>query len=145
MKLSESLKQKSDSWSINKRQIIDNICDNFYSMLHTGSILKRVKESITNEDILNRYKNFLFEFYMCDNTSVAGLYLIGWEHKEKYFNDLPFDITKKGVIEELMPRMLEILSVYFTSEGFDCSYKEPPIHLGENNSVVKQYVVRIAW
>lgn len=145
MKLSEALKQKSDSWDINKRKVINNICDNFYSMLHTGSILEKVEESITKMDILNRYKEFLFEFYMCDNTSVAGLYLMGWEHREKYFNDLPFDVTKRDVIEELMPRMLEILSVYFTSEGFNCSYKEPPIHLGEKDSVVKQYIVKIAW
>lgn len=145
MKLSEALKQKSDNWDINKRKVIDNLCDNFYSMLHTGSILKRVEESINNEDILNRYKNFLFEFYMCDDTSVAGLYLMGWEHKEKYVIDLPFGITKKDVTEELMPRMLEILCVYFTSEGFNCSYKESPIHLGEKDSVVKQYVVRMAW
>ena len=145
MKLSEALKQKSDNWDVHKREIIDNICDNFYSMLHTGIILKKVEESITNEDILNRYKNFLFEFYMCDSTSTAGLYLMGWEHREKYVVDLPFGITKRAVAEELMSRMLEILRVYFTSEGFDCSYKEPPIHLGKNDSVVKQYVVKIAW
>ena len=30
-------------------------CYNFYSMLHTGTILKNVEEFITNEDILNRY------------------------------------------------------------------------------------------
>ena len=48
MKLSEALKQKSDNWDVHKREVIDNICDNFYSMLHTGSILKNVEESITN-------------------------------------------------------------------------------------------------
>lgn len=145
MKLSEALKQKSDSWDIHKRQVIDNICDNFYSMLHTGSVLEKVGESITKIDILNRYKEFLFEFYMCYNTSVAGLYLMGWEHREKYDIGLPFDITKRNVTDELMPRMLEILNAYFTSEGFKFSYAESPIHLGGNDSVVKQYVVKIAW
>ena len=55
LKLSEALKQKSDNCAINRRKVIDNLCDNFYSMLHTGTILKNVEESITNEDILNRY------------------------------------------------------------------------------------------
>lgn len=145
MKLSETLKQKSDNCAINRRKVIDNLCDNFYSMLHTGTILKRVEESITNEDILNRYKTFLFEFCMCDNTSVAGLYLMNWEHQEKYFDDLPFDITMRDVKEDLMPRMLEILRVYFESEGFNFSYSESPVPLGKNDYVVKQYVVMISW
>lgn len=145
MKLSEALKQKSDNWGEHKREVIDNICDNFYSMLYSGSILKKVEESITNEDILNRNKKFLFEFSICDTTSIASLYLMGWEHQEKCFDDLPFGITKRDVADELMSRMLEILNVYFKSEGFKFSYAGAPIHLGKNEPALMQYVVKIAW
>lgn len=148
MRLSEALKQKSDSRGTRTRNIIDNICDNFYSMLHTGSILKNVEESITNEDILNRNKKFLFEFSMgsiTSNCGITSLHLMGWEHNEKYVDDLPFDITKNDVTKELMPRMIEILSAYFTSEGFNFSYDEAPVHLGKNDSALMQYVVKIAW
>lgn len=145
MKLSEALKQKSDNWDVHKREIIDNISDNFRAMLYSGSVLHKFEESITTESILTRNKNFLFEFSMCDITAIANLSFMGWEHQQKYFDDLPFDVTKQGIINELMPRMLEILRVYFESEGFNCSYVEPPVHIGKNDYAVKQYVVKISW
>lgn len=145
MKLSETLRQKSDNWDVHKREVIDNISGNFRAMLYSGSLLHKLEESITTECILTRNKKFLFEFSMCDITSIANLSFMGWEHQQKYFDNLPFEVTKQDIIKELIPRMLEILRVYFESEGFYFSYSEPPVHIGKNDYAVKQYVVIISW
>lgn len=142
MKLATKLQITSENLKITEGYVINEIVGFFADKFKSGEMMKTFERSLFQEDICNRKKNILLDFWAyvpgCTETNFQ---LLGkkWIPEDKYGYEYK-GVNLNHIYKDVLTRIAKLTKENFEKEGFSVD-----IRLNDEDRRYKTYIIEISW